>query len=259
MSATTSRGSASAVQPAEEPPAAEFTVHWGRASVALIGLLALITALITSVLLAVTSLSPVIPMVAAVVFLSSLATLRTMAVLRRRRRRRNDLDSAMREAMNPDVDSAGLRRPSVPSTAATLAGEQAVDHGETSPFDALTSDDHGVGGPRSLQEIDADGLPIDLAETFPVSEDPVTSTAVSPAEPWEPREVPRPKYLEVEKVERPMPGPITPEAPRPTGEVKLGQTSSSPAVAPPAAQPATAQAAVQQSLDLDAVLKRRRA
>ncbi|MDZ5078729.1 hypothetical protein [Nesterenkonia sp. HG001] len=255
MSATTSRGGASAASTTGAPaaqPASRFTVHWGRTSVVLLGLLALLTATVTGVLAAATSLTVTVPLISGAVFLASLATLRTMAASRRRRRRRRRLDAALREAMNPDVDEAGLRRPTVPSTAAAVTEHSA----RTGPFDALSSDERGVGGPRSLQEVDADGLPVDLAETFPAGEQPAPAAA-SPAEPWEPRELPKPKYLEVEKAERPLPEPITPEAPKPSADVKIGRAASGPAVAPPT--PARPQTAVQQSLDLDAVLKRRRA
>lgn len=258
MSATTSRGGASAASTTGAPaadPAGRLTVHWGRTLVALLGLLALLTALVTGVLAAATSLTVAVPVICGVVLLASLALLRTMAVTRRRRHRRQRLDAALREAMNPDVAGDGLRRPAVPSTAAAVTGQPA----RIAPFDALTSDGRGVGGPRSLQEVDADGLPVDLAETFPAGSPSAApaATAPSPAEPWEPRELPKPKYLEVEKAERPAPEPIAPETPKPSADVKIGRPTSGPAVAPPA--PARPQTAVQQSLDLDAVLKRRRA
>ncbi|GAB3190909.1 hypothetical protein [Nesterenkonia suensis] len=258
MSATTPRGGASAASTTGAPAAesaGRFTVHWGRALVALVGLLALLTALVTGVLAAATALTVVTPLICGGIFLASLVTLRTMAGIRRRRRRRRRLDAALREAMNPDVDAHGLRRPTVPSTAAAVEDRQV----RTTPFDALSSDDRGAGGPRSLQEIDADGLPVDLEETFPAGQEPVAEavTAASPAEPWEPRELPKPKYLEVEKAERPVPEPLTPEAPKPSGDVKIGGSATSPAAAPPG--PARPQTAVQESLDLDAVLKRRRA
>lgn len=260
MSATTPRGSASAASRTGAPaaaPSGPLTVHWGRTLVAVVGLIALLAAVVTGVLAAATSLTVVVPLVCAAVLLASLATLRTMATVRRRRRRRHRLDAALQEAMNPDVDAAGLRRPAVPSTAAGVP-EQA---GRTAPFDALTSDERGVGGPRSLQEVDDDGLPVDLAETFPAAQEhPAPAAgAPSPTEPWEPRELPLPKYLEAEKAERPVPEPITPVEPKPSGDVKIGRTAASPAAAPPTPTPARPQTAVQQSLDLDAVLKRRRA
>ncbi|GAA3068652.1 MULTISPECIES: hypothetical protein [Actinomycetes] len=258
MSATTPRGGASAASRTGAPAAAasgRLTIHWGRTLVTVIGLIALLAAVVTGVLAAVTSLTVVTPLLCAAVVLASLATLRTMAVTRRRRGRRRRLDAALQEAMNPDVDAAGLRRPTVPNTAAAVPEQT----GRTAPFDALTSDERGVGGPRSLQEVDDDGLPVDLAETFPADEEPAAPAAAasSPAEPWEPRELPLPKYLEAEKAERPLPEPLTPSEPKPSGEVKIGRTASSPAVAPPT--PTRPQTAVQQSLDLDAVLKRRRA
>ncbi|WP_153143191.1 hypothetical protein [Nesterenkonia halophila] len=289
MTDATPHGDASAAAADSAAPAAapdrtdgagsggEFTVHWGRTAVALIVALALLTTLIAGLLVGLGVASGPVPLLSGGVALLGVATLRTMAVVRRRRRRRARLDEALREAMNPDVEASGLRRPSVPTT------DRAVAEARTPPFDALTHDASGRGGPGSLQELDADGLPLQLGRTFADAphEQPVppAAHAASPARAWEPREVPKPKYLEARAAERPAPEPLVPEEPRPEGEVKLkdaaaqirAEQQEAAGEAPEGADGAAAadevremprprrQTAVQDSLDLDAVLKRRRA
>ncbi len=239
-----------------------FTIHWGRTLVALAGVLALLTAAVTGVLAAAGPLAAAVPLTALGVFVLSLAMLRTMAVVRRRRRRLERIDAAMHEAMYPQSAAAGR------SSAAS---------GAAAPFDALSSDLRGVGGPNSLQQVDEDGLPVEVERTFSETSDhqvlsqqeqdrQVTAAAAQAAQRaahsqgrWEPREVPRPKYLEAEKAERALPEPLAAEEPkRPSTEVKL-----SPAVqaAPPQQTEKSAEkaAAKDRSMDLDEVLKRRRA
>lgn len=272
---------ADSVAPGGTGSGGEFTVHWGRTAVALIVALALLTTLIAGLLVGLGVVPGPVPLLSGGVALLGVATLRTMAVVRRRRRRRARLDEALREAMNPDVEASGLRRPSVPTT------DRAVAEARTPPFDALTHDESGRGGPGSLQELDADGLPLQLGRTFADAphEQPVppAAHAASPARAWEPREVPKPKYLEARAAERPAPEPLVPEEPRPEGEVKLkdaaAQVRAEQQAAGEGAEISDAEAAagaetsdevremprprrqvaVQESLDLDAVLKRRRA
>lgn len=268
-----------------------MTVHWGRAAVALIGVVALLTSLVTAVVAAVGPMTFVLPLLALLVFAGAVVALRAMAVTRRRGRRRQDLDAAIAEAMNPTLtgdEAASMRRPHVPTTAHTLQAQH------SGPFDAMASDARGSGGPRSLQEIDADGLPVDLAPTFGAAEGRPAPSArpARPAQPaevaapaaeadhaaesaptpetveksgqWRPREVPRPKYLDAEKAPRPVPEPLRTEAPKPSGDVRLNRD---PALAErpaeqteiPAFTTAAHSGSGQQALDLDAVLRRRRA
>lgn len=305
---------ASAGEPVVEAPAAatreptaSFSVRWGRATVALLGVLALVTSVVTAVVAATGTITFTIPLIALLVFAAAVVGLRAMAVTRRRGERREQLDAALAEAMNPTLSSeeaAAQRRPHVPTTAHTLHAQQAA------PFDAMISDARGSGGPRSLQEIDADGLPVDLAETFGDQSElqstparapqaaaqaapqraPQRALQATPAEPasqdtahtvrtaypaeasgqWRPREVPRPKYLDAEKVTRPLPEPLRPEQPVPSGDVRLNRgdaepahtahaTSAAEASQIPAFSTAPHRGSGQQALDLDAVLRRRRA
>lgn len=273
---------------AEAPAVTGFSIRWGRAVVAVVGVLALLTAAVTAVIAAVGPMTFVTPLIALVIFAGAVAALRAMAVTRRRGERREQLDAAIAEAMNPTLtsqESASMRRPQVPTTAHTLHAQQ-VPHAREAqhvqPFDAMVSDARGSGGPRSLQELDADGLPVDLAETFGEAQ-PAAAPAqpqTQPAPPaaarrdertgpqnageWRPREVPRPKYLEAEKASRPVPEPLRPEEPKPTGDVRLNRAEPAEGGAPaqpeiPAFATAPHGGAAGQALDLDAVLRRRRA
>lgn len=232
-----------------------FSIRWGRTLVALVGLLALLTAGVTGVLAAAGPLLTAVPLTALGVFVLSLATLRSMAVVRRRRARRKRVDAAMREAMYPQADAA-RKAAAVP--------------GPTAPFDALSSDVHGAGGPNSLQQLDEDGLPVEVERTFTdaAAEAPaVVQPAAQSYGTWEPREVPKPKYLEAEKAERTLPEPFPAEEPkRPSSEVKLSPSAQA---APPQRKEVDQRAAENntpektavknRSMDLDEVLKRRRA
>lgn len=240
-----------------------FTIRWGRTLVALVGVIALLTAAVTGVLAAAGSLLAAVPLAALGVFVLSLVTLRTMAVARRKRQRRERIESAMREAMYPDAESSA-QRPDVPGA----------------PFDALSSDERGAGGPNSLQQVDEDGLPVEVERTF--AEAPAMDAAAlqqahraaaqsdaaqSQQGVWEPREVPKPKYLQAEKAERPLPQPMEQEEAKcPSTEVKLSPNAQ--AAPPQQDQPQQAEpkkteqkqkTEKSRSMDLDEVLKRRRA
>lgn len=224
-----------------------FTIRWGRTLVALVGVIALLTAAVTGVLAAAGSVLVAVPLTALGVFVLSVVTLRSMAVVRRRRQRRRRIESAMREAMYPDAEDPALRPAAVGA-----------------PFDALSSDVRGVGGPNSLQQVDEDGLPMEVARTF--EQDPAEHAAAveqarraaaQPQSAWEPREVPKPKYLEAEKAQRPLPQPLAQEeTKRPSTEVRLSPGAQA---APPQKTDQKQKTEKSRSMDLDEVLKRRRA
>lgn len=229
-----------------------FTIRWGRTLVALVGVIALLTAAVTGVLAAAGSVLVAVPLTALGVFVLSVVTLRSMAVVRRRWQRRRRIESAMREAMYPDAEDSALRPAAVGA-----------------PFDALSSDVRGVGGPNSLQQVDEDGLPMEVARTF--EQDPAEhaaaveqarraaaqAEAAQPQSAWEPREVPKPKYLEAEKAQRPLPQPLAQEeTKRPSTEVRLSPGAQA---APPQKTDQKQKTEKSRSMDLDEVLKRRRA
>ncbi|MBE1523504.1 hypothetical protein [Nesterenkonia lutea] len=220
-------------------PTQGFHMHWGRTAVALLGVLALLAAVATGVLAPLTALPVAIPLAAGGVFLLCLLTLRGMAVVRRRSARRQRVQSAIEEAMNPPQ---------------AQAWEVQANRGL---FDALSSDARGAGGPDSLQQIDEDGLPVSLERTFSgehAESEPVLGAAAEPVGPWQPRAVPRPKYLDLDKAQRLEPAPLEVQIPTPKSEVKLTQQRFVEAPAP--VEETTVR---EDSLNLDEVLKRRRA
>lgn len=237
-------------------PASEFHLHWGRATIALLGVLALLTAVVTGILAPLTAVPAAVPLSAAGVFLFALVALRIMALLRRRSARRARVQSAIEEAMNP------------------LQSSPWVNPTEAGIFDALSADDRGAGGPDSLQPIDEDGLPVGLERTFDAEvqdSGPVLGEAAEPVGPWEPRSVPRPKYLDLDKAQRIEPEALAAQTPLPRSDVKLTQRrflDTQPAEQAPAASAGSAEQArpvgqiktpKHDSMNLDEVLKRRRA
>ncbi|WP_300343858.1 hypothetical protein [Nesterenkonia sp.] len=229
---------------------ASFRIHWGRTLLALTGCLALLGAAGTAVAAWLTGLAWTVPAVCAGAFLLSLAGLQAAAAVRRRRARRARVERAMQEAMTvPEETAEQISRQQ--RVAAQAEAPQRVR-----PFDALSSDAEGLGGPDSLVTLDEDGLPENPERLFgkQAAKDPEAAEALfdqsAPAEDWQPREVPQPKYLVAEKVERPEPEPVAEEpAPTPSADTKLKQPS---AAAAPKPEP-------EPSMDLDEVLKRRRA
>lgn len=255
-------------------PTSGFRIYWGRTAVALLGLLALLGGAATAIAVPfVTSLTWLVPAVCAAVLAVSLVSLQVMAAVRRRNRRRRRVEEAMQEAMSSrtetDEDLAQRQR-SATAAAARLgiaedssAGVTSAQRTRQQPFDAMSSDSAGKGGPDSLLSVDADGLPTDAHRLF--SDSGAESEAMkvslgqevlfdqSSAESWEPREVPSAKYMVAEKADRPEPEPIQTQSPAPEGEVKLKASAASPH------SPETSASAAQQSIDLDHVLRRRRA
>jgi len=144
-------------------PAGEFRIHWGRTLLAGLAALSLLAALGTTVAAWLTPLGWGIPAVCGLVTLLSLVALQVSAAVRRQRKRRARVDLAIQDAMNtePQVrEDAVLRQRS-----ATEAGA-ALGITEEAPFDALTADSAGHGGPDSLVTLDEDGLPPDAERLF---------------------------------------------------------------------------------------------
>lgn len=260
-----------------EAAAPQFRIHWGRTLLSLTAVVALLVAITTAVLAVAGPLAWTVPALSGGIFLLSMTGLQVSAAARRRRKRRQRVEHAMAEAMNatPQVrDEIAQRQHSASAAAAELGIT-----GKTAPFDALSADTAGHGGPDSLVKLDEDGLPDNADRLFGDQAAKVPQTALAgtaPAESqaaeseaalfdqstetgttsWEPREVPHPKYLVAEKAERPEPQPLeAPQSPAPSADTKLKQPA-----APAAPQPAEAEVPeAAPSIDLDAVLKRRRA
>ncbi len=288
-------------------------IHWGRLGLALLGALSLLGAIVTGILAPLTS---AVTFVAPLVFLgllaASIVALRVLAVLRHGQRRRSRVEQAFSEAMNPlsqQNDSVGTdtarsaraargsagREPlGQPAAAGAQVEEPTADasaaapsHAE--PFNALSADERGAGGPASLQTVDVDGIPEGVGETLPEAAAPevgyqvATPGSDSTGGVWEPREVPKPRYLTAGKADRTVPEPLETEPVRASPDVKLRQPAAPPA-SPSAATPSRAESADPASpsagtpsspaevpfegdrsrrskpaIDLDEVLKRRRA
>lgn len=157
------------------------------------------------------------------------------------------------------------------------------------PFNALSHDERGAGGPASLQTVDVDGIAEGVGQTLPEAAPPevgyqvATPGSDSTGGVWEPREVPKPRYLTAAKADRTVPEPLETEPVRASPDVKLRQPAAPP-VSPSAATPARAESGDEEAqsagkpaspaevpfeadrsrrpkpaLDLDEVLKRRRA
>ncbi|WP_120002939.1 hypothetical protein [Nesterenkonia muleiensis] len=251
---------------------APFRIHWGRTALALLGVLALIGGAATAVAVPfVAALSWLVPAVCAGVLLFSLAGLQITAAVRRRAARRQRVERVMQEAMNthPDIaaDAAQRQRSAAAAAAELGLGHHAQkDDGAQAPFDALSAEPGGKGGPDSLISVDEDGLPTSAERLFtassPVSQAVIfdqsqasESAEVTPAESWNVREVPSAKYMVADKAQRPEPEPIEQEKPAPAGEVKLKQHDAG----TPQSPEQSAEGARHESMDLDKVLQRRRA
>lgn len=268
MSQTTQR---SAETRGAEAAAPQFRIHWGRTLLSLTALVALLVAITTAVLALTGPLAWTLPAISGAVFLLSMTALQLSAAARRRRKRRARVEHAIHAAMNadPHVRAEIAQR----QRSASAAGADLGITAEAAPFDALSADAEGHGGPDSLVRLDEDGLPDNADRLFGEQAAQAQQTAADstaqPAAPaalfdqstestttWEPREVPHPKYLVAEKAERAEPQPLeAPQTPAPSADTKLKQPA-----APAAPQPPEEEApAPPPSIDLDAVLKRRRA
>lgn len=257
-----------AAAPQRSAPAGRFRIHWGRTLLAATAALGTLAGLATVLAAWLTALPWSVPIICGVVVLLSLGALQVSAALRRRRKRRARVEHAIQDAMNsqPQVrEETELRQRSAAEAGAAL-GITA----ESAPFDALSSDSAGHGGPDSLVTLDEDGLPQDAERLFGERAGQADQAAQSgsalfdqgsenqstaAAQSWTPRAVPHPKYLVAEKVERAEPEPlVAPQEPAPSPDTKLKQPAA------PAAQSEEAESSAGEgSIDLDAVLKRRRA
>ncbi|GAA1806262.1 hypothetical protein [Nesterenkonia flava] len=243
-----------------------FRIYWGRTLLAAAALLGLLGGIVTGVLSLVSVVSWWVPAACAGVLVLSVVSLQVSAAVRRRRKRRRRVEAAMAAAMYPLEDAAtgAASQPQAGETSAVNSQDSThASRDASGPFNVLGADAAGRGGPDSLVTLDEDGLPENPERLFAAvtgTEQPTQAAKAAlfdrtdSGESWEPREVPQPKYLAAEKAERAEAEPLsTPEAPKPSQDVKLRQPAA------PASSSADVPAATDRSLDLDAVLKRRRA
>ncbi|NDK30938.1 hypothetical protein [Nesterenkonia haasae] len=251
---------------ASSPGAQPFRIHWGRTILAAVGLVALLIGIGSALAVPfVTAMTWTVPGVSATVLLAALVSLQVTAARRRRAQRRDRVERAMREAMNPHPQVR--QQPHTPAAAEeTDAQEQpstavAADGRRSGPFDALSADPAGNGGPDSLVTFDADGLPDSADRLFSQPDSPtpifnqtpsVGHPASTSGESWDVRTVPAAHYMVAAKAERPAPEPLEEQDPVRSSDVKLKQPAASPEKPAPSSGP-------QESINLDQVLQRRRA
>lgn len=250
------------VKPGGKPAAntgGAFRIRYGRAAIALAGLLLFATALISGALAIFGLASGWLPPVSFLAGVAAVVLLRRLAV-RDRRRKVNAAFSAAMGAPATRPDRAV--QPAVPE--AGQAEEETAALRESTLFDAEAADPQ----PKRLTavELREAALAVALAAGDNSGQASTTQEAAAPttdeSAPWEPVEVPKPTYVEAAKAERPAPQPLDlPEAPKAAGKPSLKQgNAAAPAVASPNAGQARPQGKAQSALsNLDDVLQRRRA
>lgn len=247
--------------PAAKPSAAakgagaatgRLRIHYGRTSIALLGLLSLVTALVSAVLLPFGLGSPALPLICAGITAASVVLLRALAV----RRRKAKVNAAFRSAMG-----AAERKPApVDRIPPRPQAAPAPARPDSPVFDAEAHQPRVK--PLTAGELREAALAVAIAAGDTSAAAP--SSEAPSGTPWEPVEVPKPVYVEAAKAERPEPKPLElPEAPKATGKPSLKQgAAGAAAVAAADAQQLNApQLTKAQSAlsNLDDVLQRRRA
>ncbi|MBT2249800.1 hypothetical protein JHV56_13915 [Arthrobacter sp. BHU FT2] len=247
--------------PAAKPSAAakvagaapgRLRIHYGRTSIALLGLLSLVTALISAVLLPFGLGSPALPLICAGITAASVVLLRALAV----RRRKAKVNAAFRSAMG-----AAERKPApVDRIPPKPQAAPAPARPDSPVFDAEAHQPRVK--PLTAGELREAALAVAIAAGDTSAAAP--SSEAHSGTPWEPVELPKPVYVEAAKAERPEPKPLElPEAPKATGKPSLKQGAAGAAAAAAAdAQQLNAQqlTKAQSALsNLDDVLQRRRA
>lgn len=255
-----------------------FKIRFGRTALAGFGALALIVAVITTVVSVIGLIAAFVPILSLVAAVASVAALRGLALRDRSKRSEQRVEAAFREAMNPGS------RPAYPGTAGPsvepASSEQAVAKAprrETKLFDAENpGTDGGTDQQASTAAVPAQARTSTASpEGQRLTADDLRKAALAVAaesdtptgeagQTWQPVDVPKPKYVESAKADRPTPEPLElPAEPKPEGKpsIKAG------AVAPKAdvkldqeAVERTEKAKPSGGLhDLDNVLQRRRA
>lgn len=234
--------------PAAKPSAAatgRLRIHYGRTSIALLGLLSLVTALVSAVLLPFGLGSPALPLICAGITAASVVLLRALAV----RRRKAKVNAAFRSAMG-----AAERKPApVDRIPPKPQAAPAPARPESPVFDAEAHQPRIK--PLTAGELREAALAVAIAAGDTSAAAP--SSEAPSGTPWEPVEIPKPVYVEAAKAERPEPKPLElPEAPKATGKPSLKQGAAADAQQLNAPQLTKAQSALS---NLDDVLQRRRA
>lgn len=221
-----------------------FRIRYGRAGIALVGVLALLTAFVAGVLLLFGIGTALLPVTGFAITVAAVAVLRFLAV----RDRKVKVDAAFRSAMSAPVRRQGSAAPAA-DTAARPAAQR-----ESRLFDAEAHQPT----PKPLTAMELREAAVAVAVAAGDTSASIAWTAAPTDATWEPVDVPKPVYVEAAKAERPAPQPLDlPESPKAVGKPSLKQGGPAAAPTAPAAKPLTkAQSALS---NLDDVLQRRRA
>lgn len=235
---------------AVKAPAPAFKIRYGRTALAVVGLAALLTAVIAGAL-SLGGIAPAsLPIVSFLVALASVAALRTLALRDRSKRSAQRVDKAFREAMNPGTPSARTA-PAVRLGAAMPAHEPTVTKApapkkrDTKLFDAENVNGEAEKGQAeansSTSEAKSGQAPLTAEDLRQAALAVAAESGEAPAEgskpveepkpTWQPVELPKPKYVESAKADRPVPEPLDlPAEPKPEGKPSIKSGAVAPKV-----------------------------
>ncbi|GAB3529715.1 hypothetical protein GCM10027402_33590 [Arthrobacter monumenti] len=236
-------------QVAGKAPAPAFKIRYGRTALAVAGLAALLTAVIAGAL-SLAGIAPAyLPIVSFLVAVTSVAALRTLAIRDRSKRSARRVDNAFRAAMNPGTTAAHAVPAAKPGAAGPAqqqaATKAAAPKRDTKLFDAESvNGEAGEGkavansstseaktGQAALTAEDLRKAALEVAAESGETPAEGPKPAEEPKPTWQPVELPKPKYVESAKAERPVPEPLDlPAEPKPEGKPSIKSGAVAPKV-----------------------------
>ncbi len=250
-------GSTAACVPVERPgstvagkaTAPAFKIRYGRTALAVVGLAALLTAVIAGALSLAGIAAVYLPIVSFLVALASVAALRALALRDRSKRSARRVDNAFREAMNPGT-TAARTAPAARPGAAKPAHEPTVTRAPAPKRDTKLFDAENVNGEAGEGKAEASSSTSEAKPgQAPLTAEDLRKAALAVAEEsgeapaerpkpaeepkptWQPVELPKPKYVESAKADRPVPEPLDlPAEPKPEGKPSIKSGAVAPKV-----------------------------
>ncbi|GAB3251234.1 hypothetical protein GCM10027562_11160 [Arthrobacter pigmenti] len=244
--------------------------------------MALLAAVVTAVVSVIGLVPAFIPVLSLVAAVASVAALRVLALRDGTKRSEQRVEAAFREAMNPGTASRpaypGAPKPPVESSSSEQSAAKAPKR-ETKLFDAENPGNDDAEQQASAPVVQAPAAGQTSTEAaggqrltaedlrnaaLAVAAESGTPTDDDAGQTWQPVDVPKPKYVESAKAERPAPEPLElPAEPKPEGKpsIKAGAVAPKPDMKlDQEAVEHTEKAKPSGGLhDLDNVLQRRRA
>lgn len=235
---------------AAKAPAPAFKIRYGRTALAVVGLAALLTA-VTAGALSLAGIAPAaLTIVSFLVTLASVVALRTLALRDRSKRSARRVDNAIREAMSPGptaaVHTAPTAKPGIPQPVHQPgATKPAAPKRDTKLFDAENVNGEGGQGRTEADSSTIEAKPgqspltagelreAALAVAAESGETPIGDAKPdeAPKPTWQPVELPKPKYVESAKADRPTPEPLDlPAEPKPEGKPSIKAGAVAPKV-----------------------------